>query len=227
MISSAARIGFVFNKRGMAMEAGSSWFLPRLVGMQQAQEWVMSAELFGADEALKGGLVRSVHAPEDLLPAAQALAAKFAASTSSAVAAAVNRRLMQAVLGQLGCQWHAAENGREALQSLTAATYDVVLMDLHMREIDGLATTRRIRAGEAGDAVCGALQPAGTAICHAPSSMPSLPMVQVMRRRPEDHGLLPDGRDPAEAAAEAVEQGYRPSTLTRLVDLRSAPGDRL
>ena len=58
----------------MAMEAGSSWFLPRLVGMQQAQEWVMTAELFGAEEALKGGLVRSVHAPDELLPAAQALA---------------------------------------------------------------------------------------------------------------------------------------------------------
>lgn len=99
MMSSTARIGFVFNKRGMAMEAGSCWFLPRLVGMQQAQEWVMTAELFGADEALKGGLVRSVHAPEELLPAAQALAAKFAASTSSAVAAAVNRRLMWSMWG--------------------------------------------------------------------------------------------------------------------------------
>ena len=99
MMSTTARIGFVFNKRGMAMEAGSSWFLPRLVGMQQAQEWVMTAELFGADEALKGGLVRSVHAPEELLPAAQALAAKFAASTSSAVAAAVNRRLMWSMWG--------------------------------------------------------------------------------------------------------------------------------
>ena len=99
MMSTAGRIGFVFNKRGMAMEAGSSWFLPRLVGMQRAQEWVMTAELFGADEALKGGLVRSVHAPDELLPAAQALARKFAASTSSAVAAAVNRRLMWNMLG--------------------------------------------------------------------------------------------------------------------------------
>jgi enoyl-CoA hydratase/carnithine racemase len=99
MISTAARIGFVFNKRGMAMEAGSSWFLPRLVGMQQAQEWVMTAELFGADEALNGGLARSVHAPEDLLPAAQALARKFAAGSSSAVAAAVNRRLMWSMMG--------------------------------------------------------------------------------------------------------------------------------
>ena len=99
MMSSTARIGFVFNKRGMAMEAGSSWFLPRLVGMQKAQEWVMAAELFGAEEALKGGLVRSVHAPEELLPAAQALAKKFADKGSSAVAAAVNRRLMWSMLG--------------------------------------------------------------------------------------------------------------------------------
>jgi enoyl-CoA hydratase/carnithine racemase len=99
MMSTAGRIGFVFNKRGMAMEAGSSWFLPRLVGMQQAQEWVMTAELFGAEEALRGGLVRSIHAPEELLPAAQALAKKFAASTSSSVAAAVNRRLMWTMMG--------------------------------------------------------------------------------------------------------------------------------
>ena len=99
MMSTSAKVGFVFNKRGMAMEAGSCWFLPRLVGMQQAQEWVMSAELFGAEEALKGGLVRSVHAPEALLPAAQALARKFAAGSSSAVAAAVNRRLMWSMWG--------------------------------------------------------------------------------------------------------------------------------
>jgi enoyl-CoA hydratase/carnithine racemase len=99
MMSTTARIGFVFNKRGMAMEAGSCWFLPRLVGMQRAQEWVMTAELFGAEEALKGGLVRSVHAPDELLPAAQALAKKFAASSSSSVAAAVNRRLMWSMLG--------------------------------------------------------------------------------------------------------------------------------
>ena len=99
LMSSTARIGFVFNKRGMAMEAGSCWFLPRLVGMQQAQEWVMTGELFGAEEALKGGLVRSVHAPEELLPAAQALAKKFAAANSSSVAAAVNRRLMWSMWG--------------------------------------------------------------------------------------------------------------------------------
>jgi enoyl-CoA hydratase/carnithine racemase len=99
LMSSAARIGFVFNKRGMAMEAGSSWFLPRLVGMQQAQEWVMTAELFGAEEALRGGLVRAVHPPQEVLPAAQALARKFADRSSSMVAAAVNRRLMWSMWG--------------------------------------------------------------------------------------------------------------------------------
>lgn len=98
LASSAAKIGFVFNRRGMVMEAGSSWFLPRLVGMQQAQEWVMSAEPFDAQEALRGGLVRSVHAPEELLPAAQALARK-AASGTSAVATALNRQLMWRMAG--------------------------------------------------------------------------------------------------------------------------------
>ncbi|QQS11893.1 MAG: enoyl-CoA hydratase/isomerase family protein [Rhodospirillales bacterium] len=98
MMSSTARIGFVFNKRGMVMEAGSSWYLPRLVGMQRAQEWVMTGELFGAEEAVAGGLVRSIHAPEELVPAAQALARKFAKDTSRA-AAAINRRLMWSMLG--------------------------------------------------------------------------------------------------------------------------------
>jgi len=59
----------------------------------------MTAELFGAEEALKGGLVRSIHPPEELLPAAQALARRFAARSSSALAAAVNRRLMWSMLG--------------------------------------------------------------------------------------------------------------------------------
>ena len=98
MVSSAARIGFIFNRRGMVMEAGSSWFLPRLVGMQQAQEWVASAEIFGPEEALRGGLVRSVHAPDELLPAAQALARKFATGTS-AVTMALNRQLMWKMAG--------------------------------------------------------------------------------------------------------------------------------
>ena len=102
-----AKIGFVFNKRGMAMEAGSSWFLPRLVGMQQAQLWVNSAEIFDAAEAQRGGLVHAVYRAEDLLPAAHGLARKFIADRS-AVAAALNRQLMWKML--------AAADPVEALQ---------------------------------------------------------------------------------------------------------------
>ena len=99
LASSEAKFGFVFARRGLNPEAASSWFLPRLVGMQTALEWCFTGRVFPASEALEKGLVRSVHAPDELLPAAQALAKKFAASTSSAVAAAVNRRLMWNMMG--------------------------------------------------------------------------------------------------------------------------------
>jgi len=93
MASEKARIGFVFGKLGIVPEACSSWFLPRLVGPQQALEWVLSAEIFDAAEGLRGGLLRSVHAPEDLLGAAQALARKFIAGRSP-VAVALARQMM-------------------------------------------------------------------------------------------------------------------------------------
>jgi enoyl-CoA hydratase/carnithine racemase len=93
MASEKARVGFVFGKLGIVPEACSSWFLPRLVGPQQALEWVLSADIFDAAEALRGGLVRSVHAPEDLLAEAQALARKFIAGRS-AVAVALTRQMM-------------------------------------------------------------------------------------------------------------------------------------
>ena len=56
-----ARIGFVFVRRGIVPEACSSWFLPRVVGISQAMEWVATGRVFGAEEALRGGLVRSLH----------------------------------------------------------------------------------------------------------------------------------------------------------------------
>ena len=77
LASEQARIGFVFARRGIVPEACSSWFLPRLVGIQQAAEWVFTGRVFGADEALAGGLVRSVHRPDELLPAAYALAGEI------------------------------------------------------------------------------------------------------------------------------------------------------
>ena len=78
LASTSAKIGFVFARRGIVPEACSAWFLPRLVGISQAFEWCYSGRVFAADEALAGGLVRSVHAPDDLLPAARAIAAEIA-----------------------------------------------------------------------------------------------------------------------------------------------------
>lgn len=77
LASEKARIGFVFGRLGIVPEACSSWFLPRIVGIQQALEWVYSADILTAEQALAGRLVRSLHAPDDLLPAAQELARSF------------------------------------------------------------------------------------------------------------------------------------------------------
>ena len=93
LASSQARFGFVYTRRGLGPEAASSWFLPRLVGIAQAIEWMLTAELFGAEEALRGGLVRSLHEPAALLPAALAMARRMTSGTSP-VATAVTRRLL-------------------------------------------------------------------------------------------------------------------------------------
>jgi enoyl-CoA hydratase/carnithine racemase len=82
LASEKARIGFVFGRLGIVPEACSSWFLPRIVGIQQALEWVYSAEILTAEQALAGRLVRSVHAPDDLLPAALELARSFVVDRS-------------------------------------------------------------------------------------------------------------------------------------------------
>jgi len=97
----SARIGFVFARRGILLEAGSSWFLPRLVGMAQAQEWIQSGRIFGAQEALTGRLVRSVHPDGELLPAARALALEIAENTS-AVAVTLSRQLLWRSMGMDG-----------------------------------------------------------------------------------------------------------------------------
>ena len=93
LASDTARFGFVFARRGIVPEAASSWFLPRLVGMQTALEWTLTGDLFDANEALRGGLVRSVHAPDDLLPAAYALAKRLSERTS-AISVAIARQMM-------------------------------------------------------------------------------------------------------------------------------------
>ncbi|CAM3209407.1 1,2-epoxyphenylacetyl-CoA isomerase [Sphingomonas antarctica] len=98
LASDSARFGFVFARRGIVPEAASSWFLPRLVGISQALEWCYSGRVFGADEALKGGLVRSVHALEDLLPAARAFA-KDLTSESAPVSIALTRQALWRMMG--------------------------------------------------------------------------------------------------------------------------------
>ena len=91
--SERARIGFVFGKIGITPEACSTWFLPRIVGVSQALEWMYSADILSPEEALRGGLVRSVVAEEDLLSTATALARKFV-DGRSAVAVALTRQMM-------------------------------------------------------------------------------------------------------------------------------------
>lgn len=99
LASESARFGFVFARRGIVPESAASWFLPRAVGMQRAMEWVATGRLFGAQEALEAGLVRSVHPPEELLPAAHALAREIAENTS-AVSVALSRQMMWRMLGE-------------------------------------------------------------------------------------------------------------------------------
>ena len=131
LASDTARFGFVFARRGIVPEAASSWFLPRLVGMQQALEWCMTGRVFEATEALKGGLVRSVHAPTELLEAARALAREIADNT-----APVSIALTRAMLWRLSAADHP--------------------MAAHV--IDSRAIYRRARSGDAKEGIASFLE---------------------------------------------------------------------
>ena len=93
MVAETAKIGFIFGRLGITPEACSSYFLPRIVGLQQAMEWVLSAELVGAEEAVASRLVRSAHPADRLMDDARALARKFVDAHSPA-AVSLTRRLM-------------------------------------------------------------------------------------------------------------------------------------
>lgn len=93
LAADTARYGFVFARRGIVPEAASSWFLPKIVGISQALEWCMTGRVFDAEEALHGGLVRSVHAAGDLMAAARGLAVEIAENTS-AVSVAMTRAML-------------------------------------------------------------------------------------------------------------------------------------
>jgi len=131
LASETARFGFVFARRGIVPEAASSWFLPRLVGMQQALEWCMTGRVFDAAEALQGGLVRSVHAAADLLPAAQNLAREIADNT-----APVSVALTRAMLWRLPSADH----------------------PMAAHQIDSRAIYRRSRSGDAKEGISSFLE---------------------------------------------------------------------
>jgi len=98
LASTEARYGFVFARRGLNPEAASSWFLPHLVGVQTALEWCYTGRIFPAQEAHDRGLVRSLHAPDDLLPAARALAREIA-DNAAPVSVALTRQLIWRMAG--------------------------------------------------------------------------------------------------------------------------------
>jgi len=91
--SSEARFGFIFARRGLVPEAGSAWFLPRLVGLNQALRWCLSGRVFVAEEAKAGGLVSEVVAPEQLLPRAREIAAEMI-ENAAPVSLALTRQML-------------------------------------------------------------------------------------------------------------------------------------
>ena len=131
LASTTARYGFVFARRGIVPEAASSWFLPRLVGMQRALEWCMTGRVFDAQEAMDGGLVRSLHAPEDLQPAAQKLAREIADNT-----APVSVALTRHMLWRLSAEKH----------------------PMAAHKIDSRAIYRRSRSGDAKEGISSFLE---------------------------------------------------------------------
>ncbi len=98
LASDGAKFGFVFAKRGIVPEAASSWFLPRLVGISQAAEWCYTGRIIGADEALRGRLVRSVHPAGELMETARSIALEIADGTAP-VSVALTRQMLWRMLG--------------------------------------------------------------------------------------------------------------------------------
>lgn len=127
LASTKARIGFVFGKLGIVPEAASSWFLPRIVGIQQALEWVYSAEIMTGEQALAGRLVRSVHEPEELLEEAYRLARSFVVGRSPVALALAKQMLyrnsaadhpIEAHRADSLAMWHASTgDGKEGVAS--------------------------------------------------------------------------------------------------------------
>jgi enoyl-CoA hydratase/carnithine racemase len=136
MASTEARYGFVFSRRGLALEAASSWFLPRIVGASTALEWCYSGRIFPAQEARDRGLVRSVHAPEDLMPAARALAAEFV-NNAAPVSMAVTRQLIwRGLVADHPMEAHRADSRSMRLRGASADAKEGIASFLEKRPAD-------------------------------------------------------------------------------------------
>jgi enoyl-CoA hydratase/carnithine racemase len=114
LASRASKMGFVFAQRGIAPDACSSWFTPRVVGIAQALDWFLTGRVFSAEEAFQRGLVSELLEPEELLPRAHEIARSIADRTS-AVSAAIVRRLLWRMLG--------AANPEDAFRQESMALY--------------------------------------------------------------------------------------------------------
>ena len=91
--STDSRFGFVFSQRGIYPEGGSAWFLPRLVGMGRAVDWMISGRLIPVDEALAAGLVTAVYEPDEVLGKAYELARELIAKTAPVSTAVIRQAL--------------------------------------------------------------------------------------------------------------------------------------
>jgi enoyl-CoA hydratase/carnithine racemase len=133
LASANARFGFVFTRRGIIPEGCSSWFLPRVVGIGTASEWMLTGRIVDAADALAAGLVRSIHGPEALLPAAYALAREIA-DNAAPVSAAMTRQLLRRMLAAADpMQAHVAESRGLAERSRSADAREGVASFLEKR----------------------------------------------------------------------------------------------
>jgi enoyl-CoA hydratase/carnithine racemase len=134
--SDRAKLGFVFNRRGLVPEACSSWFLPRVVPMSTALEWVLTGRTLTAVDAAKHGLVRSVHPSEDLLPVAYRIAREIADNTAP-VSAAIARQMMWRMLGaDHPMEAHRLETHALNTRGISADAIEGIVSFLEKREAD-------------------------------------------------------------------------------------------
>jgi len=131
--STSARFGFVFARRGLTIEACSSWFLPRLVGVSTALEWAYSGRVFPAEEALQRGLVRSLHAPEDLLPAARAIAREIADNAAPVSVAATRQLIWRGLILDHPMESHRADSRSMRLRGASADAREGIASFLEKR----------------------------------------------------------------------------------------------